>query len=226
MPNPATVLVLGLPRSGTTMVAAVLESLGLDLLCGEAEQQTRPGLHPGGRSYSSAELHLALLGARLGDPGAAAQLRALFEKRRGRLWALRDHALNPIAMDVFPLLPAPCYVIEPVRDPATCCASLARHRGPTDLTWFVSEFGHPVSKLRYLCPWLRIPFQMRLRPATLVGQICSFLGVAHLAEAEQMVRPEYSKFHDWHPPLPGLPDDNQGDGCCGQTQADRDSVKE
>lgn len=193
MPKPTANMffVLGLPRSGTSLVAGVLAGLGVDL--GEHFQEDTAWSPTG--SYVDRYLNVKLLELRW-QPSAfvRAEVLAMLAARRPPA-AIKDHALCAVAGEVAELLGGGVAVIETVRDPAECVASLAAIRGSASIDFVMEHWGTPIEKLRGKLPWHRVEFRQALQPAELGRQLATIVGVPfELASVSHVDVGRHSRF--------------------------------
>lgn len=181
-------LIVGLPRSGTSAVAGIVARLGFTF--GDDLIQS-PEWNPTG-SYTDRALHTALLHARH-DSRYLENVRELLAQKSGRC-AIKDHALIPIAHLVIPMISEEIRVIHTTRPLKECHASW-RSLCPRGGEWFMrQEWLEPSERLCQQFKGLEVPFAT-LRDREFVGkQIAGFLSIPYSPTCVEHLDFSLSKF--------------------------------
>jgi hypothetical protein len=210
-------VVMGLRRSGTSLVSQILHELGV--VMGETFLQTLPDWNPGG-FYEDAEfvavadrvvaaaLHVnnGRIAA-LGDPRPLEELQALIRRRATRYpnWGLKNFALAYLFHEFAAHCPEPVRLVVTRRSFAESVFSYCRVAG-TSPDEAVPRFGHDLVNIEmtlktYAGPAFQVPYDLLLeRPAGTLRELAEFCGVPFRDEVAGLVRPERRRFG---PSLPG-----------------------
>jgi hypothetical protein len=204
-------VVMGLRRSGTSLVSQLLHEMGV--VMGETFLPTLPDWNPDG-FYEDAEfvavadrVVAATLRvkdgriAALSDPRPLEDLRALVRRRAARYphWGLKNFALAYLFHEFAAHCPEPVRLVVTRRSFAESVFSYCRAaRETTDQV--VPRFGHDLVNIEmtlktYAGPVLEVHYDQVLeRPADAVRGLAAFCGVPFREEVAALVRPERRRF--------------------------------
>jgi len=216
-------VVMGLRRSGTSVVSQALHGLGV--VMGEDFLPTLPDWNPDG-FFEDAEfvavadrLVAATLQASDGritamrDTQPLEDLRALIRRRSGRYpsWGLKNFALAYLFHEFAAHCPEPVRLVVTRRSFAESVFSYCRAAG-RPAGEVVPRFGHDLVNVEmtlrtYPGPTLEVPYDRLLeRPAETIRELAAFCDVPFREEVAALVRPERRRFGPTrtvrHPPQP------------------------
>ena len=182
------ILIVGLPRSGTSAVAGIVARLGFNF---GHDLIDSPAWNPTG-SYTDRALHFALLHARH-DKKHLPTVQELLDQKSNAP-AVKDHALLPIADLVVPLIRRKIRVIHTTRPLKVCHASW-RSLCPRGGEWFMRrEWLEPAELLACQFPSLEVPFESLKNPIATGKRIADFLAVDFRVHCVDHVDLSLSKF--------------------------------
>jgi hypothetical protein len=199
---PTCFLVLGVPRSGTSLVSAVLHRLGVSFA---PWKMVGEGWHPRDESYEDAELEQwgdKFLDENLQpkDPAYYAQLQLLICQREAAAidWGISHYYLNFVVDKFLAACSMPVKLLRTQRPLKASIASYAARLGvDTDIERTILDVDKKLSEFldRSSLPILTIEFNRLIdEPESEVTRIASFIGREPAAAAIENIDPAWRRF--------------------------------